>query len=144
MSRVLEIEPSELQSAAFTLWKDYLVRLNPRLLMAIGALIHTEGIYLEELPAGVAFHLRCPNKKMVKELKRMELDLFRSLNKFFNLNRILISTQDDPFSTVPADYWQSEGIYPLPDGTFIGSGSVDGKPHWHCIVSLDEDGYIKR
>jgi hypothetical protein len=117
---------------------------NPHLVGLLGAVIYAGSMRIRETESGTHFYLECPNSRTAKELHEYAFVLFMELNTVFPVTRLLISTTQDPFVTVPADYWKNQGWIPLPDGTYVGLGGVEHKPNWYAVVKLDEEGRLVR
>jgi hypothetical protein len=127
------------------LWKVFhQVSGDVHLTTLLGAVIYAGSFGLRETEVGTHFHLECPNSKTAQELIGRATFLFKKLHEVFPITRLLISTVNDPFLTVPFDSWINLGAYEIPPDLLLGIGIVKNHPDWHAVIKLDEDGLIVR
>lgn len=117
---------------------------DTHLIGLMGAVVYAGNLCSTPTPTGEHFFVQAPTLESAIALRNRAVDLFHNLSTSFNVNRLLISTAKDPFHFVPADDWQSDGFKKLPDGGYIGLGTVDGHPSWYAVVRLDDRGNVVR
>lgn len=117
---------------------------NFHLISLLGAATYAGELLVHETDSGTHFMIQMPSSKSAQELIGQAVTLFFCLEEAFPISRLLISTTQDPFMTVPADYWVSLGSYEIKPDLIIGVGKVEGHPDWYAVVKLDEDGKLVR
>lgn len=117
---------------------------NFHLISLLGAAMYAGQFLVHETESGTHFMIQMPSSKSAQEMIGQAVTLFFCLEEAFPITRLLISTTQDPFMTVPADYWVSLGSYQLKPDLLIGVGKVEGHPDWYAVVKLDEDGKLVR
>ena len=117
---------------------------NYRLIGLLGACLYAGEFLVSETESGMYFMLQMPSCKSAQEMIGQAVTLFFCLEEVFPIARLLISTTQDPFMTVPADYWVSLGSFQLKPNLYVGVGQVEGHPDWYAVIKLDEDGRLIR
>lgn len=117
---------------------------NFHLISLLGAAMYAGQFLVRETESGMHFMIQMPSSKSAQEMIGQAVTLFFCLEEAFPISRLLISTTQDPFMIVPADYWVSLGSYEIKPDLIIGVGKVEGHPDWYAVVKLDEDGKLVR
>lgn len=117
---------------------------NFHLISLLGAAMYAGNFFVRETESGMHFMIQMPSTKSAQEMIGQAVTLFFCLEEAFPISRLLISTTQVPFMTVPSDYWISLGSYQLKPDLLIGVGTVEGHPDWYAVVRLGEDGRLVR
>jgi len=100
---------------------------NFHLISLLGAATYAGEFLVHETESGMHFTIQMPSEKSAQEMIGQAVTLFFCLDEAFPITRLLISTTQDPFMTMPADYWVSLGSYKIKPNLIIGVGKVEGQ-----------------